>query len=172
MSRSAQRLTLHEALEQAILVEEAIGGLYRELQRRFSHHPGAVALWKAMAADEDGHAQMLRQVQERSSPELLGQLATGETGAKIASVIKLIDTDPLTSVSTLEDAYDLAHRLESSEVNSVLQFLVTEAVPGDLEPDFIRGHITVHQKRLADFRQVLDSPEWTRVKSQVPARRP
>lgn len=167
MSEQDGRLTLKQVLDAAIQIEQAAAGLYRRLHARFSHHPRSAALWEAMAADEDGHARFLREVEARSPGEILALPATAETVAKVLRVSRLSGQDLLSPIRTLRDAYDVAHQLESSEINAILEFLVTEALPGDFEPEFIRGHITAHQQRLTDFRQSTNPSTWTRVTART-----
>lgn len=167
MSERDGRLTLQQVLDRAIQLEEAVADLYRRLQACFSHHPQSAALWEAMAADEDGHAHFLREVQARSPGEILAQQATAETAARVLRVSRLVGQDLLGPIRTLRDAYDVAHQLESSEINAILEFLVTEALPGDFEAEFIRDHITAHQQRLTDFRQSADPSTWTRVTART-----
>lgn len=153
MSESAQRPTLASLFERAIQIENQAGDIYRALEKRFAHYPEAAVLWKAMAADEDVHAQVLRRVLEGASPEQLDRPAPVEAWTNVSKILELMSQDLLGSIRTLRDAYELAHGLEFSEVNSVFELLAVDLVPSDVERDFVSSHIITHQNRLFEFRQ-------------------
>ena len=163
MSRSIQQHTLEELFERAIKIEKQAASIYRELERRFSHHQESVALWKALAADEDKHAEVLAKALGDAPSEKLASQAPADVWAAVTQILDLLSQDLLNSVENLNDAYELAHELEFSEVNAVFEFLSVDAVPGNVERGFVRTHIAMHQKRLTDFRQNYGGKDWIEV---------
>jgi rubrerythrin len=163
MSESIQQHTLEELFERAIQIENQAGSIYRELERRFSHHQESVALWKALAADEDKHAEVLAKALGDAPSEKLACPAPADVWAAVTRILKLLRQDPLRSIKNLKDAYELAHELEYSEVNAVFEFLSVDAVPGNVEREFVRTHIAMHQKRLTDFLQNYRGKGWSEV---------
>lgn len=166
MSELIQQHTLGQLFERAIQIENQAGSIYREMEKRFSHHPVSAALWKVMAADEDVHARILRQIYEGASPERLSQPSPPEAWVSISDIYKLVNQDSLDSVETLQDAYELAHQLEHSEVNAIFEFLSLEVVPNAIERDFVRSHIVRHQGRLLEFRQGISRLDMMGVRSR------
>jgi Lhr-like helicase len=61
---------------------------------------------------------------------------------------------------TLDDAYELAHELEHSEVNAVFQFLATDFVPSEERTEYVVAAITRHQNKLMRFNQSHGSRQW------------
>jgi hypothetical protein len=60
----------------------------------------------------------------------------------------------------LNDAYELAHELENSEVNSIFKFLTSELIPSDKQEEFIFSTIKQHQQKLLDFDRNFGDSEW------------
>jgi len=166
MSGSTQQHTLEELFERAIRIENQVGSIYRELERRFSHHQESVALWKALAADENMHAKVLAKVLGDAPSEKLACQAPADAWAAVTQILNLLSRDLLSSIQNLKDAYELAHELEHSEVNAVFEFLALDVVPGNVEREFVRTHIAAHQKRLTDFRQNYRGKDWSEVTPQ------
>lgn len=163
MSKSIQQHTLKELFDRAIQIENQAASIYRELERRFSHHPESAALWSALAADEDAHAEILTKVLDNAPPEKLAGQTPADIWAAVTQILDLMSQDLLGSIKSLKDAYELAHQLEYSEVNAVFEFLSVDAIPGNIEREFVRTHITTHQKRLTDFRQGYRGEDWSQV---------
>jgi len=166
MSESIQQHTLEELFECAIQIENQAGSIYRELEKRFSHHPESAALWKVLAADEDVHARVLSKALEGAPQEQLAMQAPADIWANVSGILNLMSQDLLGSIETLHDAYELAHQLEFSEVNTVFEFLAVDALPGDVEREFVRSHIFMHQRRLFDFKEKYGGRHWLEVKPQ------
>jgi rubrerythrin len=163
MGESTQQHTLEELFERAIQIENQAASIYRELERRFSHHQESVSLWKALAADEDMHAEVLAKALGDAPSERLACQAPDDVWAAVTHILNLLSQDLLSSIENLKDAYELAHELEHSEVNAVFEFLSVDAVPGNVEREFVRTHITAHQKRLTDFLQTYSGRDWSEV---------
>lgn len=163
MSESTQQHTLEELFGRAIQVENQAGTIYRELAGRFSHHPESAALWKRLAADEKVHAEVLKKTLRSAPPEKLASPAPAETWTAVTEILHRLTRDPLASITSLQDAYELAHELEHSEVNTIFEFLSVDVVPGKVEREFVRTHIAEHQKNLTDFREGYRGKDWRQV---------
>jgi len=157
------RHTLKELFERAIQIENQAGSIYRELERRFSHHPESAYLWRALAADEDVHAEVLTKALGDAPLEKLACQAPADTWAAVVRILGLMGQDLFGPIENLKDAYELAHQLEYSEVNAVFEFLSVDAVPGNVEREFVRTCIAVHQKRLTDFGENCRGKDWLEV---------
>lgn len=163
MSESTQQHTLEELFGRAIQVENRAGTIYRELAQRFAHHPESAALWKALAADEKVHAEVLRKTLKGAPAEKLASPTPAETWTTITEILHRLRKDPLGSIANLQDAYELAHEFEHSEVNTIFEFLSVDVVPGEVEREFVRTHIAQHQEKLTAFREGYRGEDWRRV---------
>lgn len=163
MIDSSPSYTLDDLFERSIQIENKAASIYRELEKRFAHYPGAAALWKALAADEDVHAQVLMTARQDASPEKLAESPPADVWSAVTRILNLMEQDLLGPIKNLKDAYELAHQLEYSEVNAIFEFLSVDAVPGAVERSFVRAHITAHQKRLADFVENYIGEDWLAV---------
>ncbi|MEJ2208770.1 MAG: hypothetical protein P8129_07015 [Anaerolineae bacterium] len=158
-----QEPTLGALFESAILIERLAGSIYRDLADCFAHHPQSLALWLSLAADEEVHARVLAHVREGASPDRLASPAPRETWAAITEIQQRLEQDPAVSVTNLQQAYELAHEFEHSEVNAIFEFLTVDVVPGAIEGEFVRTHIARHQQKLADFRETYQGENWQQV---------
>ena len=163
MTESISKHTVKDLLDRAIQIELQTRSLYLELARRFAHHQESLALWEALAAEEDVHAQVLVDILESALPEKLMNQAPADVWANMTRIETLMRQTTVDSIKNLKDAFDLAHQLEYSEVNAVFEFLSVDVVPGHLEREFVRTHITLHQKRLADFGRDYVGENWVEV---------
>ena len=166
MANSVPTPTLHDLFNRSIQIENQAQLIYRELEKRFAHHPESAALWKALAADEEIHAQVLTKALASALPEKLASPAPAEVWASVTEILNLMSQDLLGSIQCLKDAYELAHQLEYSEVNAIFEFLTVDAVPGNVERGFVRTHIITHQKRLTDFSETYRGQDWQEVVPQ------
>jgi len=166
MENSMPAPTLRDLFERSIHIEKQAELVYRELAKRFALHPESVVLWKALAEDEVVHAQVLTQVLASASPENLASPAPAQVWTNVSAILWLMSQDLLGSIRCLKDAYELAHQLEYSEVNAIFEFLAVDAIPGNVEREFVRRHIRLHQKRLTDFSETYQGKNWQEVLMQ------
>ena len=166
MVHSLHTPTLHDLFDRSIQIEKQAESIYQELEKRFSHHPEAAALWKAMAADEVIHANVLANTLESAPPEKLDSQAPAEVWANVREILNRMSQNVLGPIKSLKDAYELAHQLEYSEVNAIFEFLTVDAIPGNLERAFVRTYIIKHQKRLTDFSEGYRGMAWEEVVPQ------
>ena len=62
--------------------------------------------------------------------------------------------DGLNAAQTLEQAYELAHELEHSEVNTVFEFILSEYMEQDAQRDFVTAQLKQHAARLEAIRDL------------------
>ncbi len=117
--------TIEDLIVRAISWELAARDLYVALSEAFPSQPSIAEMWRQMAIDESAHVAILRNARD-SLPEsrLSERLGTAEA-ALIESVEEQLARIRVAELRTLDDAYELAHWLESLEVNSVFQFFVS-----------------------------------------------
>jgi rubrerythrin len=120
------RVTLRTLLEVAIRLETAAREFYEGLAERFAHCPEVAAFWRVMAKDEACHGNRLT---EWGASTDGGRLAQAVDPKMLRMGEKLLGTsvaERLDDVRSLDDAYETAHELESSEINAIFRFFITE----------------------------------------------
>ncbi len=133
----------------AIAAENYAEALYLQFERMFVADPLVAAFWHRYATEERGHARWLEGVlaklpeETRSAPADLGMLETAR------HVIATPLDKALAEIETLEDAYQLAHELESSEVNTIFEFLLTTFASDAQATQFARTQLSDHAARLS-----------------------
>ena len=161
-----QLLTLNELIDAAIAAEDAARKVYLGFTHKFAHHPEAAQFWQTMADDEAGHAQLLADIRCRiPAAELLmpvdARLAEQAEQLKSLDIHKLVNT-----VRNLDDAYQTAYRLESSEVNTIFNFLTIRFLSTEESYTIISTTIDRHLLRLAEFIHAFGSADRCK---QIPA---
>ncbi len=144
--------TTESLLAVAIQLEAAAGRFYEGLAERFAHRPEVAEFWQVMAADEACHENRLMQwgasmsTKRLSQPVDAGMLQMGRKrlGTSVAEL--------LGDVRNLDDAYETAHDLESSEINTIFRFFITEFSRDARLIDILRQDLDRHAERLiAEF---------------------
>ena len=72
----------------------------------------------------------------------------------------MLSKDLVGSINTLDDAYELAHQIEFSEVNAIFKFLSSELIPFDKQEKIISSGIVQHQQKLLDLSRDFGDREW------------
>lgn len=100
-----------------IQFEERSAALYLELSVRFFDNPDLSWFWVEMAMEEKQHAGMLQHCREAGvfSSELPGK---GEI-QRLNSLFRQLETRLAQPKLTLDDGFDMAIELESSEINDI-----------------------------------------------------
>jgi len=144
----------------AIGTEKTAEEFYSGLAEKFSHLPEISTFWLTLADDEKHHAQELEKIQDSLSPSQLSTPADPLTLQKAKQNRHISVLSLLNSVKNLNDAYEIAHQLEYSEVNVVFGFLMTRFISSEQQKEFVGSEIKVHQARLLEFFQTFGGAEW------------
>lgn len=148
MPRPEDIMTVGDMFEQAILIERSAKKLYMELSKMFIDQPDASIIFGDLAKDEEHHAFVLENVRNGLSVDELQSPPDPELAKKIASMGGHSVEKMLASIHNLNDAYELAHDLEYSEVNKVFEVLSMKAVPSEERKNFILAQIRQHFGKL------------------------
>ena len=81
----------------------------------------------------------------------------------VTRVEGLIKEASTRKVLTLDDAYDLAHQLEMSEVNTVFKILVNNNLPDEEGHKFIVSDVTEHIEKLMRFGKEYTQSQRRRI---------
>lgn len=165
MARSG---SVAELLDMAIEIERSAAFFYDNLSRLFSHEQKASDFWKGMKADEIAHVRELESVKKGLSYEQLNSFADDEIVSKARVLYDSTKAEKPTEVHDLDEAYELAYKLEESEVNRIMLFLVSKFVTSEKRVKFVLEMINEHTSKLADFPRLFGDDEMMKT---VKARR-
>jgi rubrerythrin len=152
--------TVGEIFELAIQTEEEAASIYASLSKRFSNVDGMPAFWHGLCQDELEHAETLLSIYKSLSEKTLQMPAQARVCENMDAVQLLLKMDPFDQLQTLDDAYELAHDLEFSEINAIFKFLTTEFISGKSRADLILDQIDHHQRKLMDFDKNFGDKNW------------
>lgn len=105
-----------------------------------------------MEKDERAHIRVLTKMRSSVPAERLLAPARPDVIKKAKEVLAVAVAARVACVENLDDAYELAHDLENSELNVVFEFLVKEFAPAEQARKFALSGIQRHLRRLSDFR--------------------
>jgi len=140
--------TTESLLAVAIRLEASARRFYEGLAERFAHCPEVAEFWQVMAADEACHEDRLTQwgtsmsAERLSRPVDAGMLQMGRR--RLGTSVEEL----LGDVRNLDDAYETAHDLESSEINTIFRFFITEFSRDARLIDILRQDLDGHVERL------------------------
>jgi len=143
--------TLGYLIEQAVSWEVAARGLYESLARRFGSRSEIARFWLTMAADECTHADELRRLRDALTPGELARQLAPEDSRRILAVEETLAQAAAMPLDTLDDAYEIAHALEGSEVNSVFEIVMTDGLESEAHRAPILAQLSDHLRRLDAF---------------------
>ena len=145
--------TLEYIFQQAIKAERKAWHLYLQFSKVFAHVPQVSTFWGGLAQDEEQHARELEKIQGSLTNKQLAQVADRELLTNISNVSKVLREISPDLIDTLDDAYEVAHELEFSEVNSVFKILTTEFISEETRRKATMSHLVYHQGKLMKFTE-------------------
>lgn len=160
MLESRTEQTLGELFKCSIDIEERAFNLYEQLSKLFSHVQEVSAFWDGLAIDELEHMKMLKDIYTSLTQEQLLSPADKEIWENVINIQFLLNKDLIGPINNLDDAYELAHELEFSEVNNIFKFLTIEVVPFEEQKKIVIANINRHQQKLIDFSQNFGDKLW------------
>ncbi len=142
--------TVGKLFDYAIRMEESAEVFYRQLGDMFRSYPAVADFWLGYADEEHEHAAVLRQTRETLSAEELAQPARADLLRDVHRCFELASAKTLQKIRDLEDAYQLAIELESSETNAVFEFLILNFSTRRLveSENFLKAQLRSHVARL------------------------
>lgn len=140
----------------AISWEEEARDFYLALSRSFPDHPDIETFWRSMAADEAEHATILRDIRAGLDEPSASREVDAETRDMVRRTEALLGSARDARLDTLEDAYELAHQLEESEILSVFRLIMHEGVKDDERRSLLTMQLGQHVENLGEFGQSVD----------------
>ncbi len=156
MSEQEYTGTVEELFDILIRAEKAAQAFYLRLTKMFAHEPQAAQVWWLMAVDEGAHIHLLEQARDALPPARLAAPADPHLLRAARSAAAFTPERNLAAIETLEDAYQVAHEEENSEINGVFETVISEYFPLAIQQEFVQSQLREHFGRLA----VLKPPEW------------
>ena len=141
--------TIEKLLNVAIRLEAAAGYFYEGLADGFSHCPEVAEFWRVMAAEEACHENRLVEWRASLSVARLSQPADARMLQMGENLLGVSVEELLGGVRNLDDAYEMAHDLESSETNTIFRFFITEFSQDQRVIAVLRQDLDEHMERLA-----------------------
>lgn len=141
-------------LELAITAEQKNKELYSGLAKMFSPEHSIANFWRGMALEEVQHAQELENIRNSLAPNQLSAPADSSTLEKAKKAVAFSVIESLNSIETLDDAYEMAHDLERSEVNTVFAFIMCKFIPSVKQKEFIMWQLEHHTQKIVKFPEI------------------
>jgi len=155
--------TIQALLELAINWETQARDLYANFANLFNHEPKVSAFWIQLSKDESGHIDVLKDILNKTPTEKLLMEVSNEQWNSVTRVEVLIKEASTRKIQTLDDAYELAHQLEMSEVNTVFKILVNDYLPDEEGHKFILSDVKEHIDRLMKFGKEYTQSQKRRI---------
>jgi len=144
-------LVLGKIFERAIETKRKVGQIYQRFAELFSHVPEVEDFWKKMNLNQIAHADWLKEIKESLSEEQILSLPEVEMVLKIHSIRNLFDKHLKKEINNLHDAYEVAHTIESSEVNDLFKILSSEFISSEEKKKLILNAIEEYRKQIMSF---------------------
>ncbi|MBN1933117.1 MAG: hypothetical protein JW934_00555 [Anaerolineae bacterium] len=144
--------TVADLFELAISAERGAEALYTRFTELFAEHPPVAEFWRVYARQESMHAEWLEQLADGLDEDQLAAAADATILKDAQKTLSFSLEQTLSTIETLEDAYQLASEMENGETNAVFAFLTEHLAPSDRLRTFLRGQLSDHlNKLLVDF---------------------
>jgi hypothetical protein len=143
--------TVAVLLELAIAAEKVAEDFYLGLADKFAHLPRVADFWQEMKKDEIAHARGIEQVRASLTPEQLIAPTDPVVLEQAKRSVSFSANEALKSITTVEEAFQLSHDLENSEINLVFEFILSEYVAQDAQRELATTLLREHIARLSRF---------------------
>jgi rubrerythrin len=144
----AGRATIGDLLVMGIQLEAAAQHFYEGLAEMFTHCPQVAEFWRLFATDEMVHGAQITKWREAASADRLAEradVALLEAGRRL--LVPSVQ-ERLGEVRNLDDAYEMAHDLETSETNTIFRLFITEFSQDKRIVMAMMRHLDEHVERL------------------------
>ena len=153
--------TVANLFELAVATERIMQDYYQGLGKKFSNFSKVSNFWQDMASDENQHVTALKKMRDSLSDNLLLSEADPSVAQQSHAFLeKFPPKDTLNSVKTLDDAYEFAHDMESSEANAVFKFLTAKFIKPEKRMKIVIAMIENHIAKIMDFSDTFGNAEW------------
>lgn len=151
--------TYAQVFEIAMNAERKAGELYHHFAALFAAYPPAIKLWAALAQDEGYHLRVLEQIRENLPQETLHEEVDPLLWEQAEILRRLEKSMSTLAVENVDEAYQLTHELEHSEVNTMFEFLVHAFLSGTDMETIALQQLREHLRRLLRAEELLGPAE-------------
>ena len=159
MIESGSKDTIEAVFKRAIGFEYKAADIFKEFSKLFSHIQEISSFWQEMAEDEIQHADTLQNIRKSLTTEQLLSPCDKELSMKVDITQRMLTEVSIASIKNLDDAYELAHELEFSELNAIFKLLATKFFPPEQRRQIV-PNIMQHQQKLLDFSHNFGDRDW------------
>jgi len=153
-------ITIKAFFERAIGFEYKAADIYKEFSKLFFHIQEISSFWQELAKDEIQHVDTLQNIRKSLTIEQLLSPCDKEISIKVDITQQMLNEVSIASIKNLDDAYEIAHELEFSEMNAIFKLMATEFIHSQEREHFIVSIITEHQQKLVDFTHNFGDKCW------------
>lgn len=154
MHEPPEKKTIETLFQLALEAEKAARSFYQGLAQKFRHVPEVAAIWQQMMRDEAAHIHRLEEIHVGLTPEQLGASVDADIYWKALGTRRFSAEHSLGMIRDLEDAFQLAHDLEHSEINALFEFILSEFIDHETQRDLVLSQLKEHVARL----EALEGP--------------
>jgi rubrerythrin len=147
-STDTAKATIGTLLKMAIQLEAAAERFYEGLAERFSHCPEVAEFWRVMSAEEACHKNRLTEWGALLDAKRLSQPIDPKMLRASEKLLATNVEELLDEAGNLDDAYQTAHDLESSEMNAIFRFFIKEFAQDRRVVAALRHDLDEHAERL------------------------
>lgn len=151
--------TYAQVFEIAMDAERKAGQLYHSFVSLFAAYPPAVELWTNLARDEGYHLRVLEQIRDGLPEETLLEEVDPLLWEQAEILRRLEKSTSTFVVENMDEAYQLTHELEHSEVNTMFEFLVHAFSNGTEMETIALQQLREHLRRLLRAEELLGPAE-------------
>ena len=155
--------TVDDLFRLALAAETEARLFYRGLRALFAPAPAAASFWDRMYEDETVHCRELLLIYAALPAAVRRSPADPEVLEKARRNARMPLRKDFRSIRTLDDAFEIAHRLETSEVMVVFAFIRGKYVPLARRRSFTLSVLEEHLQRIMDFPQRFGDPAARRM---------
>jgi hypothetical protein len=153
---------IHALFEMSLAAEARGRDFYHLMSQAFAHLPEVEEFWLSLVRDEGGHIAVLNRIRAGLNQAQLDEPVQPEVLARNRTILDILTDDRIASVATLDDAYELAHEFEHSELNRLFTFLATRYITQAERSAFVIHELLDHQAKLVDFGKCFGDRAWRR----------
>ncbi len=152
--------TTGKAILLAASFEKRAADFYQMLSTRFDYLPEVASFFDEMSHEEREHEIAIISVYKTLASSHLAEPPSQELCDGVLTVSSLLDQILKHEISNLNDAYEIAHQLEFSEMNTLLKFVLVTGLPEQKRTELTAVPIEEHQEKLLDFDRLFGDRNW------------
>jgi len=155
-----KRYTLSEVIKVGIQSEKKLQMIYMNFSNLFMNLAEIRDFWRELSNDEKMHAKCLEQL--KFNREDLFKMVDGVIQEKVASLENISVDKLLLKVKNLDDAFEIMHKLEHSEIDFMFEFLMGKSIDSQDRMEIINCKIRKHYAKFAYTDTFFKDREWRR----------